>query len=437
MADDSFGWLTPGAKRHILEFLRVAEPAAGDLDRALAVRLRSRGLGESQAAALRRITPWAAANYPKVEPFLRSTARAGGLLAAAGLRPEDAAAALDECEALLSRRFPGRFQPAREQLRSAVLFTLYRAFYELREREVRRLEALARRAEEQERRRIGRELHDEAGQSLLLLRLQLEMLERQAPETLRLGLRETQAAAAGIIRELRRIVAALSPAVLEKLGLTAAIRHLAARFRHASPAAVRVRIAGGLDGLPMELQELVYRAAQEGLQNIAKHARATRVNLSLEAADMSIRLRLGDNGAGFNTETAGKQAMSFGLAGMRQRAELLGGTLTVRSAPGKGTVLMLEAPAPVGMGWNAKNSNTDCGRPHAVPAGHAQPALRRARYGSSRRGAQCGGGRGAGIAGAAGRHPDGHRDAGIEQLRGGAPDPEGASGNPDHLPLDV
>jgi two-component system sensor histidine kinase UhpB len=361
MADDSFGWLTPGAKRHILEFLRAARPAAGDLDRALAVRLRNRGLGEGPVAALRAITPWAAARYRKIEPFLQRTARSGQVLAAAGLRPEDAAAALDDCEALLARRFPGRFQPAREQLRSAVLFTLYRAFYELREHEVRRLEALSRRAEEDERRRIGRELHDEAGQSLLLLRLQLEMLEREAPEGLKPQLQETQAAAAAIIGELRRIVAALSPAVLEKLGLTAALRHLAARFRHAAPAAVRVRIAGGLDGLPMELQELMYRAAQEGLQNIAKHARATRVNLSLAAADMCIRLRLGDNGAGFNTETAGSQAMSFGLMGMRQRAELLGGTLTVRSAPGKGTVLMLEAPAPVGMGWNGKNSNTDRG----------------------------------------------------------------------------
>lgn len=360
MADDSFGWLAPGAKRHILEFLRAVKPAAGDLDAALELRLR-RGLSRAQVSALRGITPWAAANCRTVEAFLRRAGRSGLELAAAGLRPEDAAAALDECEALLARRFPGRFQPSREQLRSAVLFTLYRAFYELREREVRRLEALARRAEEQERRRIGRELHDEAGQSLLLLRLQLEMLEREAAETIRPRLREAQASAETIIRELRRIVAALSPALLEKLGLTAAVRHLTARFHHTAPAAVRVRISPGMDALPMEVQEVMYRVAQEGLQNIAKHARATRVNLSLEAADMCIRLRLGDNGAGFDTEAAGRQAMSFGLAGMRQRAELLGGTLAVRSAPGKGTVLTLQVPAPVGMGSNGKNSSTDRG----------------------------------------------------------------------------
>jgi two-component system sensor histidine kinase UhpB len=362
MADDSFGWLAPEAKRHILEFLRAVAPMASELDDALEVRLRGRGLGEAQAAALRGIAPWAAADCRKVEAFLRRVRGNGRTLAAAGLRPEDAAAAFDECEELLTGRFPGRYQPAREQLRSAVLFTLYRAFYELREREVRRLEAMARRAEEEERRRIGRELHDEAGQSLLLLRLQLEMLERDAPATLLLKLREAQASAETIIRDLRRIVAALSPAVLEKLGLTAAIRHLAARFRHAAPAAaVRVRIADGVDALPMEVQEVMYRVAQEGLQNIAKHARATRVNLSLDAADMCVRLRLGDNGAGFDTESAGRQTMSFGLAGMRQRADWLGGTLAVRSAPGKGTVLILQVPAPVGIGWNVKNSNTDRG----------------------------------------------------------------------------
>jgi two-component system sensor histidine kinase UhpB len=355
MADDSFGWLAPGAKRHILGFLRAAKPNADDLDRALAVRLEDRGLGGAQVSALYGITPWAAARCCRVEPFLRRVARSGRSLAAAGLRPEHAAAALDECEVLLGYRFPGRFQPAREQLCSAILFTLYRSFYELREREVRRLEAMARRAEEQERRRIGRELHDEAGQSLLLLRLQLEMLEREVPSALRPQLGEARASAETTIRELRRIVAALSPALLEKLGLTAAIRHLAARFRRVAPAAVRLRIAPGVDALPMEVQEAMYRVAQEGLQNIAKHARATRVNLSLEAADMCIRLRLGDNGAGFNTETAGRQAMSFGLAGMRQRAELLGGTFTVRSAPREGTVLILQVPAPVGVGWNGKN----------------------------------------------------------------------------------
>ena len=96
--------------------------------------------------------------------------------------------------------------------------------------EYRRMEASKREAEENERRRIGRELHDEAGQSLLLLRLELEMMERHAPEALQQPLRDARAIAEKTVEELRRIVAALSPAMLERLGLEAALRQLAGRL---------------------------------------------------------------------------------------------------------------------------------------------------------------------------------------------------------------
>jgi signal transduction histidine kinase len=227
------------------------------------------------------------------------------------------------------------------------------------EREIRRLGAEARCAEEEERRRIGRELHDEAGQSMLLLRLQLEMIERDAPEPLRARLAETRAIAERAVAGLRRLVAALSPALLERLGLKSALRHLAARFRKMHPAALRLRIPAPFDHLPVPTQEVIYRVAQECLQNIAKHSRATRVNLSLTTADKSIRLSVADNGAGFCAETARNQPMSFGLAGMRERAALLGGTLAVRSAPGVGARITLQLPlssAPVTR--NGKNSRT-------------------------------------------------------------------------------
>jgi signal transduction histidine kinase len=104
---------------------------------------------------------------------------------------------------------------------------------------------------------------------------------------------------------------------------------------------------------------VIYRVAQECLQNIAKHSQATHVNLSLRGSDKNIRLSVSDNGAGFCAETAGSQPMSFGLAGMRERAALLGGTLEVRSAPGKGATVTLQLPrssAPVTR--NGKNSRT-------------------------------------------------------------------------------
>jgi signal transduction histidine kinase len=212
------------------------------------------------------------------------------------------------------------------------------------EEEIGRLEALARKAEEEERRRIGRELHDEAGQSLLLLRLQLELIERDAPPGLRPRLEAVRGLAERTVVELRRIVAALSPAVLERLGLAPALRQLAARFRKVHPGEVRVRISVPSDPLPMQTQEVIYRVAQECLQNVAKHSQATHVNLLLKAADKNIRLSVTDNGAGFSAEAVGGKPMSFGLAGMRERAALLGGTLAVRSRLGKGTAVALQLP---------------------------------------------------------------------------------------------
>jgi two-component system sensor histidine kinase NreB len=144
--------------------------------------------------------------------------------------------------------------------------------------------------------------------------------------------------------EIRRIVAALSTVVLERLGLGPALKQLAARFQRMHTAEVRVRIAAASRELPMEIQEVIYRVTQEALQNIAKHSQASRVNLSLGGADKSIRLHVTDNGGGFHAETASAQPMSFGLAGMQERAALLGGTLAIRSAPGKGSTITLELP---------------------------------------------------------------------------------------------
>jgi signal transduction histidine kinase len=215
--------------------------------------------------------------------------------------------------------------------------------------EIRRLGAESRRAEEEERRRIGRELHDEAGQSLLALRLKLELMERGASAEMLSQLAEARAITEHTVDELRRIIAALSPSVLERLGLVSAIRQLATGFRKMHAASIRVRVSGVWEHLSQRRQETIYRVAQESLQNIVKHSHATRVNLQLQSADQMIRLSVSDNGAGFvpkvaASKPAASKPMSFGLSGMRERVALLHGHLDIRSAPGRGVTVVLELP---------------------------------------------------------------------------------------------
>jgi len=251
-----------------------------------------------------------------------------------------------------------RWLPREESLLRAAGDRFSEAFERVRMRgEVRRLDAEARRAEEDERRRLGRELHDEIGQSLLLLRLELELLERESPEALRVRLRGARGIAERSIEELRRIVSALSPAVLERLGLEVALRQLAARFQKRHGAAVRMRIASDWKGLSREQEQVIYRVAQEAFQNVSKHSGATRVNFFARSTDRVIRLSVTDNGSGFSTEEAVKNPMTFGLGGMRERAGLLGGTLKIRSAPGAGTAVKLELPYSATVAPNGKDAH--------------------------------------------------------------------------------
>jgi len=148
-----------------------------------------------------------------------------------------------------------------------------------REEQVRSLAAHLLRGEEEERRRISRELHDEAGQSLLFLRLHLEMLEKSAPAGMQAKLSEARGVAERIIGEIRRIIAALHPSAVEELGLAAAIRHLSARFRKLYPMQLRLRLKPYEARLSREIETTIYRVVQECYQNIGKHSGASRVNL--------------------------------------------------------------------------------------------------------------------------------------------------------------
>jgi len=216
-----------------------------------------------------------------------------------------------------------------------------------REEQVRMLGEHMWQVEEEERRRISRELHDEAGQSMLCIRLQLEMLEKSLPAPLhdvRSKLLETIDVTEKTIIEIRRIIAALSPSVLEQLGLSAALRQLTNRFRRLHPARVKLSITPRISRLPTETEIITYRLLQECFNNIAKHSLATAVNIHLSSTDNSVELRVEDNGVGFQVEEALERRNSFGLLGMMERVALLGGAFEVQSLPSKGTRVTVRLP---------------------------------------------------------------------------------------------
>src|SRR5712672_3724161 len=155
-----------------------------------------------------------------------------------------------------------------------------------------------------ERRRISRELHDEAGQSLLCIRLQMELLEQSLPESelaTKEKLRDARDLTERTILEMRRLIAALSPAVLEQLGLGAALRQLVNRFQRLHPCRVKLQLSK-LGAQPQQIEIIAYRLVQECFNNIGKHSAARLVNISLASADGILKLMVEDNGVGFNVQ---------------------------------------------------------------------------------------------------------------------------------------
>jgi signal transduction histidine kinase len=216
-----------------------------------------------------------------------------------------------------------------------------------REEQLRQLGEHLWQVEEEERRRISRELHDEAGQSMLFIRLQLELLEQAVPDSLdpiRVKLAEVKDVTEKTIVEIRRVIAALSPSVLDQLGLAAALRQLTSRFRRVYPAKVRLYLSPRLGRLPRQAEIITYRLVQECCNNIAKHSSASTVNLHLGSTDSTLELRVDDDGVGFDVEAALAKRNSFGLSGMRERVVLLGGSFQIRSRPGRGTRIHVVLP---------------------------------------------------------------------------------------------
>jgi two-component system sensor histidine kinase UhpB len=226
---------------------------------------------------------------------------------------------------------------------------LVRAFNEMLERlETERREASRRAvaAQEGERARIARGLHDEVGQVLTGVLLQLDFLADEDPDQRRRDVTETKQAVRRALEEVRRISRELRPEMLEDLGLVSALTELSTKFAAMSRIAVEREFAPALPALSPEAELAVYRVAQESLTNVARHADASRVRIFLEADGRSVVLRVVDDGRGLGDD--GVIDGNGGLRGMHERALLVGGALAVKPARGGGVEVRLEVPAEAG-----------------------------------------------------------------------------------------
>ncbi|NUV51892.1 sensor histidine kinase [Streptomyces coelicolor] len=240
---------------------------------------------------------------------------------------------------------PGQRLPVRGGGEVAELVSTFNAMLERLEGERAASSARAILAQEGERRRIAQELHDEVGQSMTAVLLALKRASDEASEPLREELLQAQEITRGSLDEVRRLVRRLRPGVLDDLGLVSAVTSLTTEFSTHTGLLVARRFDPDLPALDQETELVIYRVAQEGLTNAARHAEARRVEVALRAAGEAVVLEVADDGRGIGAAREGA-----GLRGMRERALLIGATLDVRSpdevsAAGTGTRIRLTVPA--------------------------------------------------------------------------------------------
>ncbi len=227
-----------------------------------------------------------------------------------------------------------------------------RLFREVRDKERLRGELLSKliTAHEDERTRIARELHDEVSQSLTGLMMGLSAVEETVPAGLasvRSSLAAAHEVASQTLEEVRRIVTDLRPTLLDDLGLIPAVRYYARTLLSERGIQVRVQVSGfGGQRLPAAVETTVFRVAQEAMTNVARHAHAAVVTVTLELSAGTVKLVVADDGEGFDAAVlAAPDRRRLGIAGMAERVALLGGTLQITSAPGGGTTVTMAVPA--------------------------------------------------------------------------------------------
>ncbi|OGO10538.1 MAG: hypothetical protein A2Y93_13120 [Chloroflexi bacterium RBG_13_68_17] len=205
-------------------------------------------------------------------------------------------------------------------------------------------------AQEDERKRIARNLHDDTGQALSTLIITLERLETSLPPAaseLRPRLQAARELATRTLEDLRKLVYGLRPSMLDDLGLVPAIRWFARSSLEETGAQLTFESFEDTTRLPPQVETAVFRIAQEAIHNIVRHAQAHRVAIRLDLAGEAVILRVEDDGRGFDVSRTTVEAVRqrrLGLLGIQERVELFGGDLMVDSAPGGGTRLQARVP---------------------------------------------------------------------------------------------
>ena len=197
--------------------------------------------------------------------------------------------------------------------------------------------------QEEERRRLARELHDDTIQSLIALNQRLQLARIAAAPPLADQLAGMEQLATDTIADLRQLTRDLRPSYLDDLGLVPALGLLAREATATLGIPIEFMSSGESRRLPLPVELAAYRIAQEALRNIGRHARATRATVALDFATERVTLAVADDGVGFDAGRVGELALGghFGLLGARERAEAVGATLAVDSAPDQGTRVVM------------------------------------------------------------------------------------------------
>jgi signal transduction histidine kinase len=205
-------------------------------------------------------------------------------------------------------------------------------------------------AQEEERKRISRELHDVIAQMLAGINIQLAALKIEAAANsaeLRRKISSTQKLVEQSVDVIRRFACELRPPVLDDLGLIPALHSYMKSFTEETGVRVSLTAFAGVEKLSMVKRLVLYRVVQEGLTNVARHAHASRVEVSIKKLPDAVLMQIRDNGKSFdaNQTLHSRKNKPLGLIGMRERTEMVGGKFTIESAPGKGTTLHIRIPS--------------------------------------------------------------------------------------------